>query len=117
MLHACAQLLSCDQLFATPWIVAHWAPLSMGFSRQEFWSGFPFLPPGDLPNSGIKPMQPAFAGSSFITEPSEKHPTMCQAWLEATLHVLAYLFPSTTSLDKYHHYVHFIDDEIKATGG
>ena len=72
MLHACAQLLSCDQLFATPWIVAHWAPLSMGFSRQEFWSGFPFLPPGDLPNPGIKPSSPSLAGIFFTTEPPGK---------------------------------------------
>ena len=57
--HACmhTQLLSC--VFATPWAVAHLAPLSMGFPRQEYWSGVPFLPPGDLPDSGIKPMSPA----------------------------------------------------------
>ena len=45
----CAQLLSCVQLFATHGLVAHQAPLSMGFSRQEYWSGLPFPPPGDLP--------------------------------------------------------------------
>ena len=42
-------------LFATPWTVAHQAPLSMGFSRQESWSGLPFLSPVDLPDAGIKP--------------------------------------------------------------
>ena len=41
--------------FATPWTVAHKAPLSMGFSRQEYWSGLPFPSPGDLPNAGVKP--------------------------------------------------------------
>ena len=41
-------------LFRTPWTVAHQAPLSMGFSRQEYWSWLPFAPPGDLPTSGIK---------------------------------------------------------------
>ena len=41
-------------LFVTLWIVAHQAPLSVGFSRQEYWSGLPFPPPGDLPNTGIK---------------------------------------------------------------
>ena len=41
--------------FVTPWTVAHRAPLSMGFFRQEYWSGLPFPPPGDLPNPGIKP--------------------------------------------------------------
>ena len=42
-------------VFATPWIVAHQAPLSMGFSRQEYWSGLPCPPPEDLPDSGIEP--------------------------------------------------------------
>ena len=54
-MHVCAQLLSCVQLLATPWTVAHQAPLSLEFSRQEFWSGVPFPPLGDLPNPGIKP--------------------------------------------------------------
>ena len=117
MLCLCVQLFSHIQLFETPWTVALQETLSTRLSRQEDWSGLPFLPPEDLPSSGIKPMQPAFASSSFITEPPEKHPTMCQAWLQATLLVLAYLFRSITSLDKYHHYAYFIDDEIKATGG
>ena len=61
----CAQSLSCVHLFVTPWTVAHQAPLSMGFSRQEYWSGLPFLPPGDLPNPGMEPessASPALAG-------------------------------------------------------
>ena len=45
-------------LFATPWIVAHQVPVSMGFSRQEQWNGLPFPPPGDLPNPWIKPVSP-----------------------------------------------------------
>ena len=44
----------CVQLFGTLWIVAHQVPLSVGFSRQEYWSGLPCLPPGDLPNPGVK---------------------------------------------------------------
>ena len=55
--------------FATPWTVACQAPLSMGFSRQESWSGLPFSSPGDLSNPGIEPMSPALAGRFFITEP------------------------------------------------
>ena len=55
-------------LFATPWIVAHQAPLSMGFSKQEYWSGLPFLPPRDPPNPGIEPMSPALGGRFFTTE-------------------------------------------------
>ena len=51
-------VLRCDWLFATPRTVAHQAPLSMGFSRQEYWSGLPFLPPGDIPDPGIKPTSP-----------------------------------------------------------
>ena len=44
--------------FATPWTVALQAPLSMGFSRQEYWSGLPFPPPGDLPGPGMEPASP-----------------------------------------------------------
>ena len=54
----------------TPWTVAHQAPLSMGFSRQEYWRGLPFLPPGDLPDPGIEPASlasPALAGVLFTT--------------------------------------------------
>ena len=57
-------------VFATPWIVARQAPLSMGFSRQEYWSGLPCPPPEDLPNSGIEPlslMSPSLAGRFFTT--------------------------------------------------
>ena len=48
---------SCVQLFATPWTVAHQTSLSMGFPRQEYWSGLPCPPPGDLPDAGICPTQ------------------------------------------------------------
>ena len=48
-------LLSCVQLFVTPWTVAHWASLSTAFSRQEHWSGLPFPSLGDLPDEGIEP--------------------------------------------------------------
>ena len=47
--------LSHIQLFATPWTAAYQGPPFMGFSRQEYWSGLPFPPPGDLPNPGIEP--------------------------------------------------------------
>ena len=50
--------LSRVQLFATPWIVAYQAPLSMEFSRQEYWSGLPFCSPGGLPDPGIEPRSP-----------------------------------------------------------
>ena len=55
VVHVCACVLSPLGLLLTPWAVAHQAPLSMGFPRQEYWSGLPFSSPGDLPNPGIKP--------------------------------------------------------------
>ena len=67
--------ISCILLFATSWTVAHQAPLSMEFSRQEYWSGLPFPTPGDLPDPGIKPTSlesPALAGGFFTTEPLRK---------------------------------------------
>ena len=73
--HVHAKSLSRVQLFGTPWIAANQAPLSMGVSRQEYWSGLPFLPPGDLPNPGIKSEfleSPALAVRFFTTEPSRK---------------------------------------------
>ena len=60
---------SCVQLFATPWTAAYQAPLSMGFSRQEYWSGLPFPSPGDFPKPGIEPASPALAGRFFTTGP------------------------------------------------
>ena len=68
----CAESLSHAQLFVTPWTVAHQAPLSIGFPRQESWSGLPFPSPGDLPDPGIKPRLPALAGGFFTTEPPGK---------------------------------------------
>ena len=70
-----AQSLSCVQLCATLWTVAPQGPLSMGFSKQEYWSGLPFLPPRDLPNPGIElasPVCPALQADSLPTEPSGK---------------------------------------------
>ena len=58
--------------FGTPWTVAHQAPLSMGFSRQEYWSGLPFPTPGDLSDPGIKSASPALAAEFFTTEPPGK---------------------------------------------
>ena len=64
--------LSCVQLFATPWTVAYQAPLSMGFSRQECWSGLPFPSPGDLPDPGIEPGSPALPADALLSEPPGK---------------------------------------------
>ena len=66
--------------FVTPWTIAHQAPLSMGFPRQECWSGLPFPFPGDLPDPGIEsvsPASPALAGRFFTTEPPGKPVCVC----------------------------------------
>ena len=63
------QSLSHVQVSVTPWTVAHQAPLSMGFSRQEYWSGLPLPSPGDLPDPRIELASPALAGGFFTTEP------------------------------------------------
>ena len=68
-------MLSHVPLFATLWAVAHQAPLSTGFPRQEYWSGLPFPPPGDLPDSGVEPRSLtslALAGGFFTTVPPGK---------------------------------------------
>ena len=63
------KLLSCVRLFATPWTAAYQAPPSMGFSRQEYWSGLPLPSPGDLPDLGIEPVSPAFQADALTSEP------------------------------------------------
>ena len=60
--------LSHVQLFGTPWTVAHQAPLFMGFSRQEYWSGLPFPYPGDLPDPGIEPMSSTLQADALTSE-------------------------------------------------
>ena len=69
--HACLlSLFSCAGPYVTPWTAAPQAPLSMGISRQEYWSELPFPSPGDLPNLGIEPASlrsPAFASGLFTT--------------------------------------------------
>ena len=79
--HMCT--LSRVRLFATPWTVAHEAPLSMGFPRQEYWSGLPFPSPGDLPDPGMEPtspVAPALQANSLPLGP-----------LESSLHRLSHL--------------------------
>ena len=73
---------SCVQLFATLWTIAFKAPLSVGFSRQEYWSGLPFPPPGDLPDPRIEPKSPvslALAGRFFTTRTTRLF-TMAEDW-------------------------------------
>ena len=74
--------LSRVRLFATLWTVAHQAPLSMGFSRQEYWSGLPFPSPGDLPDPGIKPRSPALQADALLRrryiDVHQRHVPQCQ---------------------------------------
>ena len=64
--------LSRVRLFVTPWTVAYQAPPSMGFSRQDYWSGLPFPSPGDLPNPGIEPWSPTLEADALTSEPPGK---------------------------------------------
>ena len=80
-------MLSCVRLCVTPWTVACQAPLSIGFSRQEYWSGLLFPPPGDLPHQGTELMSPALAGGFFTSSLSQrgsygvaKSPTALSDW-------------------------------------
>ena len=89
------QLLSRVALLATLWTVASQAPLFMGFFRQEFWSGLPFPPPGDLPDPGKEPVSPAsptLAGRFLITVPSgqPENSHLCN-------HKMKYIFPQKRS--------------------
>ena len=70
--------LSCVQLFKTPWTISYQAPLSMEFSRQEYWSGLPFPSPRDLPSAGIKPGSPALQADTLLSEPPGNPPQLGQ---------------------------------------
>ena len=81
MEHKClkkVKSLSRVQLFATPWTVAYQALPSMGFSRQECWSGLPFPSPGDLPDPGIEPGSPTLQAESLPAEPQGKPKQMVE---------------------------------------
>ena len=80
--------LSRVRLFVTPWTVAYQAPSSMGFSRQEYWSGLPWSPLGDLPNPCIKPSFPTLQADSLMSEPPVKPTCMSNtSFLKTSLQV------------------------------
>ena len=88
----CAQSHSHVQLFVIPWTVARQAPLSMGFFKQEYWSGLPFPPPVDLPDPWIEsmsPSTPALEGGFFTTEPPGKSKTHNKEYLLVLLLLLS----------------------------
>ena len=74
------KLLSRVRLFATEWSVAYQAPQSMGFSRQEYWSGLPFPSPGDLPDPGMEPRSPLLKADSLLTELPGNRGYLLQTW-------------------------------------
>ena len=81
---------------STPWTIASQAPLSMGFPRQEYWSGLPFPSSGDLPNQGIKPESPALQGRFFTIEP----PGNIQYMVVITISFIVSTFSSCSSKKK-----------------
>ena len=87
--HACCHF-SCVWLCVTPWTVARQAPLTLGFSRQEYWSGLPCPPPGDLPNPGFEPRSPELQADSLSSEPSRKPKYECTLFkfLPSTIKVI-----------------------------
>ena len=74
------------QLFATPWTTAYQSPLSMAFSRQQYWSGLPFLSPGDLPDPGIEPGSPTLQADALLSEPPQlaTYCLVCELYLKKT---------------------------------
>ena len=95
-LHNCACVLtcfSCVQLFATLWLIALHAPLSMGFSRQEYWGALPCPPPGDLPNPGIEPRSLTLQADSLPAKPQGKSKNTGMG----SLSLLQQIFPTQES--------------------
>ena len=106
--------LSRVRLFVTPWTVAYQAPPSVGFSRQEYWSGVPFPSPGDLPNPGVKPRSPALQADSLLSEPPGK-PHMFYQFSSVTQSCLTLCGPmnhSMTGLPVHHHLPEFTQTHV-----
>ena len=87
--------LSRVQLFVTPWTVAYQAPPSMGFSRQEYWSGLTFPSPGDLSDPGIEPGYPAFQADALTSEPPV-HCVLIQKFFYAYANIHTIIFEKLT---------------------
>ena len=101
----CVMLSSCSVIsdFATiPWTVAHQAPLSMGFSRQEYWNGLPFPSPGHLPDPGIEARSPASLADSLPLS----HPGKPNKYIETLKHIHIRTLIYIGALDAYEYYIH-----------
>ena len=79
------------RLFVTPWTVAYQAPLSVGFSRHEYWSGSPFPSPGDLSDPGIEPRSLALQADTLSSEPPEKPGYLYIGWHLKALNLMGKL--------------------------
>ena len=97
------KLLSRVRLLATPWTVAYQAPLSMGFSRQEYWSGLPFPSPGDLPDPGIESRSPALQADALPSELPGKPAFLRGSSYQIEIPTQRHIFPGTTQY-KLHMY-------------
>ena len=93
IVHVCLVTSVCVQLFVTPWAIARQTHLSMGFSREEYWSGLPCPPPGDLPSPGIESMSPALQVDSLPFEPPGKPMNTTEVFLS----FLQGIFPTQES--------------------
>ena len=100
--------LSRVQLFETLWTVARQAPPSMGFSRQEYWSGLRFPSPGDLPNPQIKPRSPTLQADSLPSEPSGTMGTVTSYYLISD----AIIFPKSSHFDTIYYMFSIINTTL-----
>ena len=101
----CVCMFSHVQFFETLWTIAHQASLPMGFPRQEYWSGLPWSPPGDLPDPGTESASPAVASRFFTAEPSGKPRYLYRQCLGVFLTIVEpgfSVFPFTTFLLSYY---------------
>ena len=107
------KLLTRVRLFVTPWTVAHQAPPSMGFSRQEHWSGLPFPSPGDLANPGIEPRSPASQADALISEPPGKPLIVLQfSSVQSCLTLCDSMSYSTPGLPVHHQHLEFTQTHV-----
>ena len=90
-----------SDFFVTPWPVARQAPPSMGFPRQEYWSGLPFPSPGDLSNPGIEPVSPALAGGFLTTESPGKFQLTPGGHLLCCLHSMQFIYGAVSPAKKF----------------
>ena len=101
--------LSLVRLFAIPWSIVHQAPLSVGFSRQEYWSGLPFPSPGVLPNPGIEPRSPALQADALTSEPPGILLKIVSYYKYLFTHIFIWAFRGQC---KFPHFPHFLDFQM-----